>query len=50
MKLYLNTVGNVLVKDVYVLRKISKLKFLLELLQAVFLELLERVMRDRKGM
>lgn len=50
MKLYLNTVGNVLVKDVYVLRKVSKLKFLLELAQAVFLELLERVMPDQKGM
>jgi hypothetical protein len=50
VKLYLNTVGNVLVKDVYVLGKISKLKFLLELTQAVFLELLERVMPDREGM
>jgi hypothetical protein len=50
VKLYLNTVGNVLVKDVYVLRKISKLKFPLELTQAVFLELLERVMLDREGM
>lgn len=50
VKLYLNTVGNVLVKDVYVLRKVSKLKFLLELAQAVFLELLERVMPDQKGM
>ena len=50
VKLYPNTAGNVLVKDVYVLRKISKLKFLLELAQAVFLELLERVMPDREGM
>jgi hypothetical protein len=50
VKLYLNTVGNAPVKDVYVLRKISNLKFLLELARAVSLELLERVMPDQEGM
>lgn len=50
MKLFLNTVGNARVKDVYVLRKISKLKFLPELVWAVSLESLERVMPDQEGM
>lgn len=50
MKLFLNTVGNARVKDVYVLRKISKLKFLPELVWAVSLESLEKVMLDQEGM
>ena len=50
MKLFLNTVGNARVKDVYVLRKISKLKFLPELVWAVSLESLEKVMPDQEGM
>lgn len=47
---FLNTVENALVKGVFVLGKISKSKFLLELAQAVFSELLEKVMLDQEGM
>lgn len=50
MKSFLNIVGNAPVKDVHELRKTSKSKFLLELVQAVSLELLGRVMLDQKGM
>lgn len=50
MKSFLSTVGNVQVKDVFGLRKILKLKFPLALVQAVFSELLGRVMQDPEGM
>lgn len=50
VKSFLNTVGNVQVKDVFGLRKILKLKFPLVLVQAVFSELLGRVMLDPEGM
>lgn len=49
VKLFLKTVENALVKDVYELRKISKSKFLLGLVQAVSSELQVRVMLDQKG-
>lgn len=50
MKSFLNTVRNVLVKDVFELRKILKLKSPLVLAQAVFSELLGRVTLGLEGM
>ena len=50
MKLFLNTVENALVKGEFVLGKISKSKFLLELAKATFLEWLEKGMLNQEGM
>lgn len=50
MKSYLNIAVSAEVKNVYGLRKILKLKFLLELAQVAFCELLGRVMLDQEGM
>lgn len=49
VKSFLSTVGNVPVKDVLVLKKISKSKFHLELAKVVFSELPKRVMLDLEG-
>lgn len=48
-KSFLNTVGNALVKDVFVLRKILKLKFLLVLALEAFWGLLERETLGQEG-
>ena len=50
VKWFLNTVENALVKGEFVLGKISKSKFLLELAKAAFLEWLEKGMLDQEGM
>lgn len=49
VKSFLSTVGNALVKDEYVQRKILKSKSLLELAQAAFSGLLGKVMLGQEG-
>lgn len=49
VKLFLNIVANVLVRDEFVLKRILKLKFLLGSARVVFFELLGRAMLHQRG-